>query len=508
MQQLRSGSSVTYSETTWIELRECSESRTLLDLDWAFEAEHDDTDHELDPWPEDYEHDGADSAVANPEPPWRSGSSCSGSNKVYMQPRKVRLKAASRKLYAQRGEMQVFHMTDSQLSDDIHTYATAAELRGEVDDGGVLPCQCGMRDVHMATYVLGAKADPNDLVHALRKTGMPIVVLVFTEIVSDCHDIFKALNRWATIAQEFNGKQPPEGSEAAATLEFLEDKRIVSVGERGEIFVCLHKDRVQTATFEERVISCHQHQTDSDLQFGTLTVHFHGGNLEPGEYVRIGIVVTRHRLTDAQVDALAQWIILHRLAVLTGFFARAHDHRFTDKVAVLHNVDDEPETRCVWDCDSPLMQLARRTRAVGSEPLFQQVDLATCPTKRQIWAIPVPWMFFGYERAIKQPASIPRVRLDSDGVDFGDDLCLELMRQEYIPYWPPNTHGHAYVPFLEVIRMTPINWDIWFDGCFMTAVRFGKSFTPRKSKHQRRLEFHRVEGKRKRRRCHTDSEED
>ena len=65
MQQLRSGSSVTYSETTWIELRECSESRTLLDLDWAFEADHDDTDHELDPWPEDFEHDGADSAVAN-----------------------------------------------------------------------------------------------------------------------------------------------------------------------------------------------------------------------------------------------------------------------------------------------------------------------------------------------------------------------------------------------------------------------------------------------------------
>ena len=41
MQQLRSGSTVTYSETTWIELRECSESRTLLDLDWAFEADHD-----------------------------------------------------------------------------------------------------------------------------------------------------------------------------------------------------------------------------------------------------------------------------------------------------------------------------------------------------------------------------------------------------------------------------------------------------------------------------------
>ena len=120
-------------------------------------------------------------------------------------------------------------------------------------------------------------------------------------------------------------------------------------------------------------------------------------------------------------------------------------------------------------------------------------------------------MFFGYERAIKQPASIPRVRLDSDGVDIGDDLCLELMRQEYIPYWPPNTHGHAYVPFLDVIRMTPINWEHWFDGCFMTAVRIGRSVTPRRKhkRHPRRIASDHLEKKRIRRdRDHADEEQD
>ena len=510
MQRLRSGSSVAYSDVTWLELREMSESRTLIDLDWAFEADHEDTDAEDD------ERDGADSAVANPnddaqdvdpEPqlhPWRSGSSWSGSSNIVLRPRKVSLRPAwqpaSKKLYAQRGQMQVFHTTDSEFNDDIHTYATTSELRCTSWKNSVNPCQYCMRDVHMATYVLGAKADPNDLVHALRKTGMPIIVLVFTEEVSDCHDIYKSLNRWATIAQKFNGRQPPEGSEAAAALEFLEDKRIVALGMRGDIFVCLHKDRVKTVTFEERMLSCREQESDENIQFGTLTVHFHDGGCDPGDYVRIGIVVTRFRMTDAQVDALAQWIILHRLAVLTGLFAHAHDRRSDNKL----------ESTCEFNRDSPLMDLARRTRAVGSEPLFQQIDLAAYPEEREIWAIPVPWMFFGYERAIKQPVSIARAVLDSDGLDFGRDLYQELMRQDYIPYWPPNTNGHAYVPYLDVIRVTPIDWDHWIDGCVMTAVRFGRSLTPRgrNKKQPRRLEFEHVERKMRRCRRQADSAED
>ena len=120
-------------------------------------------------------------------------------------------------------------------------------------------------------------------------------------------------------------------------------------------------------------------------------------------------------------------------------------------------------------------------------------------------------MFFGYERAIKQPVSIARAVLDSDGLDFGRDLRQELMRQEYIPYWPPNIHGHAYVPFLDVIRMTPINWEHWIDGCFMTAVRIGRSVTPRRRyrKHPRKIHSDYVERKRIRRdRDRADEEQD
>jgi len=522
---------VAYSGLKWGELVEESHGATLYDLDWAFEADHDDTDLEPDSDaadegsdvadsavanPSDGEADVADSAVAgpavaNPQPKVQlklgSGSSCGGSRAVVMTPRKVRLKPASPKLYAQRGKMQVFHMTNTGFHDDAHTSGTTSDLRNTTYEDDTIPCRYGMRDVHMATYVLSALSDPSDLVYTLRNTGMPIVVLVLTEIVAPTDHIYIALKRWAKVAQEYNGRQPPEGSEAASVLEYLDDKRIVSVGKRGDIFVCLHKDRVKAATFEERVLSCRERDIDEDMQFGTLTVHFHDGGCEPGDSVRIGLAVIRHRMTDPQIEALAQWIILHRIAVLTGIIARSHDHRTCRKMTV-YNSAWVAQTSQKHSRDSPLMDLAKKTRAIGDGPLFQEVDMADHTDERKIWAIPIPWLFFGFEKAIKQPCSVARPSIDARNMTFGTDLEHELMEKVHIPCWPPNTAGNAYVPFLDVIRMTPIDWKRWFDGCFMSAVRFGKSITQKRNqKTSRHLEAGDVERKVKRRRGRTDEED-
>ena len=486
MQPVRSGSSVAYSNLTWANI--ClAEDQTKLDLDWAFEADHADTDFERDPSAEDAGDDeryGADSAVANPH---------DGEQDVEDH------RPSSTKLYVQRSNMQVFHTGRIIMSNGKHLRGTTAAIRNTRCADDDLPSRYGMRDVHMATYVLGAGADPMKLLDALRRTGIPIIVLVFTRAVCEDHEIYKALKYWAATAQQFNGRTPTpkEGSDEEAVLASLEDKRIAALGENGDIFACLHKGRVQTATFEERVLSCGEQESDENVRFGTLTVHFHKGGADPGDYVRIGVVVTRDRLTDEQVDGLAQWIILHRLAVLTGFLAHSHDQR---------NVSGDEFSR-----DSPLTMLAQKTRAVWSDPLFQTVDLADSPDQRKIWAIPVPWMFFGYEKAVKQPVSVARPWIDAEGLDLGSDVCQELVSHEHIPYWAPNKEGHAYVPFLDVIRMTPINWEHWFDGCFMTAVRIGRSVTPRRRyrKHPRKIQSEHVERKRIRRdRDHADEEQD
>ena len=526
---VRAGSSVAYSGTTLRKLVEASHY-----LDRAFEADNDATDSEPDPCARDpfhNEREGVDSAVANPNDGQQDvadpavadpavadpdvadsyvaeqgGSSCDGTQ----QPRKVVSESASKKLYARRGPMQVFRMTEHRYNDlpnDIYTYGPTAALRGthwEHDDDNN-PCRYHMRDVHMATYVLGAKADANELSHRLKATGIPIVVLVFTELVSISHDIFKALKRWAKLAAEFNGTQPPEGSEAMAVLTLLHDKRIVALGEREDIFVCIHTDRVRTAIFEERVLSCREQEGDQDIQFGTLTVFFHEGGCDPGDYLRLGIVVARFRLTPTQTDALSQWIILHRLAVLTGFLPRSGDNRIRSSLTELTQADgpqgDEDVPR-----DSPLTELAKKSRAIGSKPLFQLVDLACYLDEQHIWALPVPWLFFGYEKAIKQPVSVARIVLDSE-LDLGSDVYEEVMSYDQMPHWTPNTDGHAFVPFLDVIRVTPIDWECWFDGCAMTAVRIGKSRTPRgHGQHPRRLESRHLQRGTKRRIDHDDEE--
>ena len=154
MSLLRSGSAVAYSGTTWVELVESSTAQTMHDLDWAFEADHDDTDSEADPCAEDpsrNDREGVDSAVANPDDGHpdvadpavadpalagpdeaelcvaeQGGSSCDGSSVITQQPRKVVLQPASKKLYCRRSPMQVYYTSVrnsvNDLPQDIYIY--------------------------------------------------------------------------------------------------------------------------------------------------------------------------------------------------------------------------------------------------------------------------------------------------------------------------------------------------------------------------------------------------
>ena len=131
--------------------------------------------------------------------------------------------------------------------------------------------------------------------------------------------------------------------------------------------------------------------------------------------------------------------------------------------------------------DSPLTRLARISRAIGSEPLFQRIDVSGEDDRREIWAAPIPWMFFGYYRAIKQPCTDARHIIDAPlTLTRGKDMIMELVSQHQIPCWAHNRVGNAYVPYLDVIRVTPINWDLWIDGCYMSAVRIGRSRVPKR----------------------------
>ena len=215
--------------------------------------------------------------------------------------------------------------------------------------------------------------------------------------------------------------------------------------------------------------------TNRELQFGTLTVQMHAAR-DDDEFVKIGVLDVRHHMTAGQTKALAQWIILHRIAVLTGFFGNPYRERYGQQW--------RSHTRVV----DPLYELAMSAGAVGSGPLYQMVDMSACPHDASFWTHPSFFLFFGHYRQIKVPEDIRNIRLES-GITLGDDLERELVKEVQIPVWLPYDTGSAYVPHLHTIRMPEVEWNRWFNGCWQTWARIGKtsSRTERKEGQRERM---------------------
>jgi hypothetical protein len=58
---------------------------------------------------------------------------------------------------------------------------------------------------------------------------------------------------------------------------------------------------------------------------------------------------------------------------------------------------------------------------------------------------------------------------------LGDDILADLVPMEDMPSWETNDHGNAFVHNLGVIKMNPLDWKRWFNGCFQTALWLGTS---------------------------------
>ena len=501
MARIATGSTLIHSGTKALELVEESEGNTEFAHKWVWGADVD-TDFECgepavaDPDPAVAGLDpavaglgGEDPAVADPPQQKR----------VILTPRpKVVRKSASAstgKLYARRGRMQTFN-----LSSEGTTYGTTSDVR-RMSDGYIkdnIPCRVSTRDVRMATYTLGAHASPFDLAHQLRRTDLAIIVLVFTGEISEQHDIYKQVKRWARTAQEFDGTQPPAQSEAAGTLEFTGDKRFIELGTRDDMFAVIDKGMVRCAMFEERALSisesslerncsngghscrapdgCLPDASDQDVHFGTLTVHFQDA-IDDSFFLRIGIAVVRHPLTKAQVEGLAQWIILHRLPVLTGYFADSHDYRAVPrKINGCYyghsNLIDYADESINYG--SPLTDLGIRSGAIGNGPFYQRIDMSSDEHQQRTVVAPSLYMFFGFYKRLRTPSTVPRYIMDAPAeLILGEDIEKELISNIQLPYWGLNYMGNAMVPHLGTIRMSQLDWSEWINGCVITQVRFG-----------------------------------
>ena len=492
----------TLSGNTLLNLMESSDGITLEERGWAFE--HDDSDTDVEPYhepswinPAVADQGGDDPAVADlaelddGEPAVADLGDDDPAvadpqrERRFAQPRpKVRpLPPArtSQKLYVQASPLQAFH-----LGDDSTTYGTASDIRRLTYEPHTLPCKQYVHDVHIGTYILGTQAKPDQVAALLSNSGLEVTVLVFTGEVCRRHAIYEAVALWASVSQRCDGTHPPAQLADQESIACLGDKRVVALGKHGDMFAALHMGRIRCAMFEERALSCSEvEDTAKDVHFGTLTVHLRKAWADT-DFVRIGLIVVRHRLTEMQIEGLSQWIILHRLPVLTGVIANAHDCRiYSDRF-----IFGETTTSAEYDPRSPLTELAERSRAVGIRPLYQPINMESSPNGEHLWVLPTPFMFFAYYDQVKKQAIAPRYYQELAGILMGGDMHNELMPIIQVPYWSNNFDGNVYAPHLGTIRLTEVDCSRWIDGCFMTVVRFGKSPCKRK---RRRSDVHREE---------------
>ena len=334
-----SGYTVTFSGTTRQELYEESESKTKLDHHWAWAA---DTDTEGEDEPEDEPFDLAVAdhpAVAEPpevdlDPDVEDSAGPPGADSqvadsavaspvarrtLHPKRRNVRLKPVSEcaeKLY-KRVEDTVFNVDKTLMP--AKPFGWTSDLRRIHYHKTDIPCRTCIHSVQMATYVISKDVSPIDLAEKLRNTRLQVIVIAFGSDVEKKDPIYAAIHSWADHASTYNECDPPAESAEEASSDSLENKRVVALGPSGDMFAVLHKGKVRYAMFEARCLSCREDKfIGENVHFGTLTVHLTKAATDQ-EAVRIGVILVRERLIEAQIKGLAQWIILHRVAVLTGF---------------------------------------------------------------------------------------------------------------------------------------------------------------------------------------------
>ena len=125
---------------------------------------------------------------------------------------------------------------------------------------------------------------------------------------------------------------------------------------------------------------------------------------------------------------------------------------------------------------SPLTGLAKQSGAIGGRALYQMLNMTLRDDDERIWALPVPFLFFGFYTKIREPAVAARYYLDS-GTELilSEDVERDLMHRIHVPVWPHRSDGNAYVNNLDNIKMPQVEWTKWIFGCAETVVHFGKT---------------------------------
>ena len=311
-----------------------------------------------------------------------------------------------------------------------------------------LPASVGHGNLMIATWVLGVGCDGDELGNRLAIAPFDCIVLVLSTAVVDTDCVYTYLRELSDM--QWMPHEDRETHMPASMAAALAEKTIFRLGEQREdhaMYVALHKAKVMSARYCEMQ---NRSRGAEGLQFGTLCLSMDLSRQRMAT-VTVGIIDVRRKMEAADVEALTQWVVLDRIAMLTGFFG------------------------CCPDTHTFVAELAVRTRAVSLTPMYQAVKPATAVAGR--WLHPSFFLLYGFFRQITVPEE--DVAVVPQAVYLGDiwDDMLPLSKR---PQWNFNQQGSAFVHNLGNVKMKAPDWRRWFNYCFQTCLWLGTA-TPSKA---------------------------
>jgi hypothetical protein len=304
---------------------------------------------------------------------------------------------------------------------------------------GPLPPSVG-HNLMIATWIIGKKCSMKDLGPKLRFAPFDCVFAIMSNAVSNSDPI------WVDFKNLSNSTQDDPDP---AVAEILGDKAVYRVSDMG--FAVVHRAKVEWCTISRRFLR--HRPNDGNHQVEAITVHFGMSTLRQRlEQINIGFLTVQGGLYEKEKQALVEWLVVSRIAILTGFFG---------------------------DNKELVERLATDAGAIGFTPFYQNL---WCKINRsrgwECLTHPSYFLLFGFYRAMqwpKQCSGLPK------GFELGEDIRNEMTAVADIPEWPTNDTGNTNVPNLGNIKMKPIDWKRWCPHTFQTVLWLGTSIPSKRS---------------------------
>jgi hypothetical protein len=349
--------------------------------------------------------------------------------KVYKRSRRVFEEKSQGQIPLQRGLLRRGPINSAPFD-------TARNLR--LLDAGELPASVGQGNLMVANWLISKRCDPFELGATLTLAPFDCIVVIMSPAVAETDPIVKFFTDLADGNVDNDEK----------LAEVLREKAIFGLFDR--VFVALHRAKIASCQFYLKSI---RSRGDSDIFFGTLELIMDNSR-QRMERITIGIVDVRGSdIERSDIDAMVEWIVLDRIALLTGNFP--HSREFVES-------------------------LAMGAKAIHCEPMFQGVKYWSRECG-DWWhgSSSTYFMLFGYYRSIKLPdegfVAIPR------GWSIGQDIWESLISMDDMPSWPQNDEGSVMVPNLGSIKMKDVDFGRWCQGTLQTCLWLGTAIPSYKS---------------------------